>query len=121
MSRKDYSLNLLEEYIEKYPDKIDWGSVCENENLTIELMGDDGLVFEANLSMVSLLKIKAEPKEISFTMNKSCSNCKNAYYQDVTNDLDDDVYSCDEFESSFININDSGRPKDFSCNKWESK
>ena len=53
--------------------------------------------------------------------NKSCSNCKNAYYQDVTNDLDDDVYSCDEFESSFININDSGRPKDFSCKKWESK
>ena len=93
----------------------------DDENLTIELMGDDGLVFEANLSMVSLLKIKAEPKEISFTMNKSCSNCKNAYYQDVTNDLDDDVYSCDEFESSFININDSGRPKDFSCNKWESK
>ena len=53
--------------------------------------------------------------------NRSCDNCKNAYYQDVTNDLDDDVYSCDEFESSFININDSGRPKDFSCKKWQSK
>lgn len=93
----------------------------DDKNFTIELMGDDGLVFEANLSMITLLKIKEEPKEISFTMNKSCCNCKNAYYQDITNDLDDDVYSCDEFESSFININDSGRPKDFYCNRWESK
>lgn len=75
----------------------------DDKNFTIELMSDDGLVFEANLSMITLLKIKEEPKEISFTMNKSCSNCKkqNTFMCPVTS-----------FDANI---------EDFSCNRWVSK
>lgn len=76
---------------------------------------------DINFTIHDFSNVNEAIKELEALENRSCDNCKNAYYQDFANDLDDDVYSCDEFESSFININDSGRPKDFSCKKWESK
>lgn len=43
--------------------------------------------------------------------SRTCENCIN--YSDTENE----GFWCEEFEESFININE--RPENFGCNKWE--
>lgn len=75
-----------------------------------------------NCNMDNLhLEIDEAIAELEALDNRSCDNCKNGDYYDVTDDIDDDVYICEIFKVGYMNIFDVVKPSEFCCREWESK